>query len=229
MAPDEVSNLFRKQAASERTGFRLLSHPPYFGVLLMEIICKKCGETKPETEFYLNRTNGREYRKAICRGCDNVDRIQRTSNPPRDPERRKKLSKIRTDIWRSNPENRPNLIVQDAKKTDKRKGLLCDLDVDWVREQISKECSYCGDTLTLMTLDRVDNSLGHVKSNLVPACSRCNYLRKDMPIEAWNFIIPSIRQARENGLFGDWNGFGIRKKSDRPADASATRLENEGS
>lgn len=29
MVPDEVSNLSRKQAASERTGFRLLSHPPF--------------------------------------------------------------------------------------------------------------------------------------------------------------------------------------------------------
>jgi hypothetical protein len=57
-----------------------------------------------------------------------------------------------------------------------------------------------------MTLDRVDNSIGHIKSNVVPACTRCNYTRRDMPYEAWLLIAKSMRKAREAGMFDNWTG-----------------------
>lgn len=70
-----------------------------------------------------------------------------------------------------------------------------------------------------MSMDRVDNSIGHTKSNVVPACIRCNYMRKDMPMEAWKFLVPYIKQAKENGLFGDWDAFGIRKRNGNVAES----------
>jgi protein-arginine kinase activator protein McsA len=72
---------------------------------MVEMTCKKCGQTKPEIEFVLNRTHGREYRKTICKECDNKIRMSRGFNPPLDPEQDSKLSKARMYKWRSRPEN----------------------------------------------------------------------------------------------------------------------------
>ena len=180
-----------------------------------EMTCRKCGQKKLEEEFPLNRTGGREYRKTTCKDCDNKRRCSEGFSPALDPERDRQLMYIRTERWRANPNNRPTKIITDARKADKKKGLICDLDKEWVREQIGKECSYCGETNVLMTLDRIDNSLGHSKENVVPACMRCNYLRKDMPIEAWKVLVPAVREAREKGLFGSWNAFGVRKKKSK--------------
>lgn len=55
-----------------------------------------------------------------------------------------------------------------------------------------------------MTLDRKDNALGHTPGNVVPACTRCNYVRRDMPEKAWLMLAPAMRVAREAGAFGDW-------------------------
>lgn len=55
-----------------------------------------------------------------------------------------------------------------------------------------------------MTLDRIDNTIGHVQTNVVAACVRCNYMRRDMPYAAWTRLVPLIKQLREEGLFGAW-------------------------
>ncbi len=63
-----------------------------------------------------------------------------------------------------------------------------------------------------MTLDRIDNGFGHTKSNVVPACYRCNLIRGSMPYNAWLNIVDAIRQTYELGLFGDWRKEPIAKK-----------------
>ncbi len=69
---------------------------------------------------------------------------------------------------------------------------------------ISDPCSYCGSTELRMTLDRIDNDLGHLKSNVIACCTNCNYFRRDMPYLAWLKLAPGMREARELGLFGTW-------------------------
>jgi hypothetical protein len=57
-----------------------------------------------------------------------------------------------------------------------------------------------------MTLDRKDNDRGHTQDNVVPACIRCNYIRRHTPYEAWLCMVPGVRRARKEGFFGDWTG-----------------------
>jgi len=80
------------------------------------------------------------------------------------------------------------------------------MTVEFIQNLISQGCIYCGETTLRMTLDRKDNDLAHVKTNVVPACIRCNYARGNMPYEAWLFLAPGMRAAREAGVFGDWVG-----------------------
>jgi hypothetical protein len=96
------------------------------------------------------------------------------------------------------------VICIDCRSSDKKKGRENDLDVDFVHAAISEGCSYCGDTDSRMTLDRIDNDFGHTKNNVVSACLRCNLTRGSMPFAAWAIIAPKMREARLAGLFGDW-------------------------
>lgn len=91
-------------------------------------------------------------------------------------------------------------------KSDRRKGRECDLSLDFVRSELAKPCTYCGDAEGFICLDRLNSELGHLMTNVVPACERCNLIKKDMPQLAWEKIAPSVRIARESGLFGDWVG-----------------------
>lgn len=56
-----------------------------------------------------------------------------------------------------------------------------DLDAQWIIDNIFNEgCIYCGETdWHKLGCDRIDNTKGHTKDNVVPCCSRCNKLRSN--------------------------------------------------
>lgn len=41
-------------------------------------------------------------------------------------------------------------------------------------------CTYCGDNIETIGLDRVDNQEGYNMSNVIPCCTRCNRMKSDM-------------------------------------------------
>jgi hypothetical protein len=97
-------------------------------------------------------------------------------------------------------------ILEDSRRSDKKKGLSNNLTREFIDLEISKGCSYCGEASIRMTLDRIDNTVGHLQSNVVPACIRCNLTRGNMPYKAWLFLVDSMRHAREAGAFDNWTG-----------------------
>lgn len=127
----------------------------------------------------------------------------------------------RAQIERSQRASGSNLsgwILEDSRKADRRKGLENDLDREFIEHllEIHPDCSYCGERTIRRTLDRVDNTKGHLKTNVRVACIRCNLLRHDMPFEAWMSLVPHIRTTREQGLFGTWIGKGLVGTGQRP-------------
>jgi hypothetical protein len=97
-------------------------------------------------------------------------------------------------------------IYADTRRADRKKGRANDLDHEFIRSLILQPCAYCGEREHRRSLDRVDNSRGHTKDNVQVACERCNYVRRDMPFDAWLIVAAGMRAAREANLFGDWNG-----------------------
>lgn len=80
------------------------------------------------------------------------------------------------------------------------------MTVEYIRELLRPGCQYCGEKTGKIGLDRVQNSVGHTPENVIPACSMCNLMRRDMPHEAWTFLLPRILEAKQAGLFGSWTG-----------------------
>jgi hypothetical protein len=178
--------------------------------------CNRCKLELPLSSFSYRRTTTEKlYPASRCRQClyqaRKEIRTNRGESPSgyqyRDSVRRCAQDKIR----RLAGEHREVYLLADCRSSDKKRGFVCDLDREFVIEQINLGCSYCG-SHKHMTLDRIDNSVGHVKTNVVPACYRCNMIRRDMPHEAWLMIVPAIRATAESGLFGDWYSVPMARK-----------------
>ena len=57
---------------------------------------------------------------------------------------------------------------------------------------------YCGGVKS-MGLDRVDNARGYTTDNVVPACTVCNLMKKDMPPE--EFVKRQLGHRHEGCTF----------------------------
>jgi len=166
-------------------------------------ICRTCGEEKDTSCFY--RHGVRSFRSS-CKPCWDRKAQQTKTRNHRNYGVSGKAHAAKTKASRARGEHVDRWICADSRKRDKKNGLENDLDREFIREAIKDGCSYCGETELRMTLDRIDNEKGHTKDNVVPACIRCNYTRKDMPYEAWLLVAPGMRAAREARLFGTWTG-----------------------
>src|ERR1700741_3036477 len=143
--------------------------------------------------------NGQLYFGHVCMACRRRIRVQKNPAQCRN-ERQKCRSKKRTqDI--------PGTILTDSRQSDRRRDLDNDLTKEFVTSLIANGCLYCGETKSRMTLDRIDNKIGHLQTNVVPACKQCNLIRRDMPYMAWLVVVEGVKKAKRQGLFNTWKLF----------------------
>ena len=167
--------------------------------------CSKCLKTEPEVQFYWRNTKTGRYRRHLCKKCSTAYRMQfRFSKTARKRAEVKYQAKI--SHWRKTNQHTDRWIFTDSRRQDKKNKRDNDLDLSFIRECIKNGCQYCGETHIRMTLDRIDNTIGHTKSNVVPSCVRCNSIRMNMPYVAWLVVSKSVREANKLELFGTWIG-----------------------
>lgn len=90
-------------------------------------------------------------------------------------------------------------MISSYRNKDKKMGVeVTDIDIDWMIENIlTQKCVYCGDDKRI-GCDRVDNSKGHTKDNVVPCCVECNTARSNLfTFEEMKVIGKSIRSVKE--------------------------------
>ena len=177
-----------------------LTVTPSWSILLgtTTMICTQCKEDKLETSFASIQG---KYRRKVCTSCR---RRNRYKNNPREVLDYEKRSRER---------NPYPYLLKNYKSKDKQRGHTGnDLDLDFLKSCLAQPCTYCGETRLQMTLDRIDNHAAHSRSNVLPACIRCNLLRGDMPFPAWESLVPAVRATRIQGLFGSWGSESIRKR-----------------
>lgn len=160
--------------------------------------CETCRFPKADEAFEETRTG---HRRRTCQSCR---RAAKYAKVKADPVRWAAYA-AKSKAWSA--AKRRNVawaIWRDARGSDRKAGRANDLTVEFIRQQIENPCGYCGEAALRMTLDRVDNSIGHVMTNVVACCVRCNYVRRDMPHPAWQVVARAMATARSSGLFQTW-------------------------
>jgi hypothetical protein len=91
-----------------------------------------------------------------------------------------------------------NFLYRVYKKNAKERGLLFNLDKNLFRKIITSNCYYCGSEpvhvcyrldlnggFSYNGIDRVNNNLGYILSNIVPCCENCNKAKRDLTLSSF--------------------------------------------
>lgn len=130
---------------------------------------------------------------------------------------------------------RYNTVVKVKYTTYKRyseeKGYDFAIDADKFEEIITMDCYYCGlyRGIYLNGIDRLDNNIGYLEENIVPACKICNNMKNTL--NESTFILMCMHISQINNfypsklyphVFNDYRGSSYRQYMDR---ASSKNLE----
>jgi len=75
---------------------------------------------------------------------------------------------------------KPELVYAAYVRKSKARNLTFRLTLEEFEQIISGgRCAYCGE-YEVLGLDRVDNRIPYLKSNVVACCSECNFMKRDM-------------------------------------------------
>lgn len=135
--------------------------------------------------------------------ASNAKRIRRLRRL--DDVRQKRLTAYEKARYLANPhrldEYRKSESHFRAARTPKRmmarllsnatiRGHCVEIDCDDLDRIASQPCTYCGQLRQngeSYHTDRFDNAIGYTKDNCVPCCTRCNMMKKALPVEAFLF------------------------------------------
>jgi len=140
-----------------------------------------------------------------CRVCEKIRSKAKYDKNPRTgryaaytTEQKAKHAEIGA-AYRATPMGRAIGLASAYKKYDKDRGHQTDITKHDILEVRKHACAYCGFPST--GFDRLNNSLGHIRSNCVPCCIECNVARMDnFTHEEMKIIGLSIKQVKESRL-----------------------------
>ncbi len=161
--------------------------------VLVEITCSSCGKRFQVTpsrarngaKFCSKRCHDIGLQKDpgdfTCAGCGEektADDFYTDNHAPRGRVARCK------DCYRAKQKNVINFKPYRREGAYKRDAIKRGLTYELTREQFMafwrRPCSYCGDEIQTIGLDRVNNSIGYVDGNVVPCCRICNAMKSSM-------------------------------------------------
>lgn len=122
-----------------------------------DFTCIECGELKTAEDFHVDRNSARG-RRSRCKAC---------------------VSTANVNVVKFTPSRRENAYRNGAA----HRGIAYGLTRDEFMAFWQQPCSYCGDDIPTIGLDRVDNALGYTLDNVVPCRGTCNAMKSGMKAE----------------------------------------------
>jgi hypothetical protein len=119
------------------------------------MLCKVCIERKPIKEFPIDRRSQR-----VAPRCEKCRYAEYGS---RDYAKRKATARQKYNTY---------------KNMSRGRGYSFELTMPDFMTLWQQPCSYCGDTIATIGIDRVDNSIGYTLGNCVPCCETCNKMKR---------------------------------------------------
>lgn len=135
--------------------------------------CSICEREKPETEFTFDKQKKRLL--SYCKPC-----------------RADKYRDFMREYYHT-PKGRYKLLANQAKQRD----LDFEISFEYVQKHWNDLCTYCGDLLVGLGLDRIDSSKGYTEDNVVPCCFTCNIMKSNLSLESFYAHLEKILSHRE--------------------------------
>jgi hypothetical protein len=73
----------------------------------------------------------------------------------------------------------PESVYRQYQYKAEQRNLTFRLTLPDFKALVSQRCHYCGE-YEVMGLDRVDNRIGYLPTNVVPCCTECNFMKRAM-------------------------------------------------
>lgn len=106
--------------------------------------------------------------------CNSCGRVLTTDHFHRNGSRFRPSCKFCRRKQRKVSESKPAARYKTYKRNSKSRGIEFELTEEYFFSFDGKSCFYCGEELSAISLDRIDNDVGYVEGNVVPCCYICN-------------------------------------------------------
>jgi hypothetical protein len=145
-------------------------------------VCKICGK-----EFHVGPHQIKRGRGIFCSVECMYKGNSRSLKNGEHPSSRYKFTKEDTvGIKNGNyKDGRTELRIYSIARNAHRRGYEYSLSIEDVKEYWQKPCFYCGSSMETIGLDRVDNTRGYTKDNIVSCCWDCNRIKMTMTQEGF--------------------------------------------
>ncbi len=169
--------------------------------------CTKCKKEKNFTEFYKDKRKWDGLR-CWCKSCqleDNKKREFEYKQTRKDYRKTETYKQIKRDYYKKNKEK---ILAENKVWTQTFKGRLFSYmrnaeqrGVKWLLTEEDfksfwkKSCSYCGDEIETIGIDRIDSAGDYELVNCKPCCSDCNRMKMELSEE--NFL-KMIKKIHDN-------------------------------
>lgn len=166
--------------------------------------CIACKKTKTKDQFYrANHTTDGFMSK--CKVCADEYHKKYSATPSGKASVKRTYRKLADSGYYQNLECRIDQRYRRAAQRARDIGRTFTVTFEEYVALLTKPCEYCGLSLDQKSgygLDRLNNSLGYTRENVVQCCSLCNTQRSNIftPEEMRQFIGPAIRKVREGRL-----------------------------
>lgn len=162
---------------------------------MQEKICNKCGVSKTLDNFHLSKTCKYGVRNT-CKKCRVVEKDEYLNRPEVKKRNQEYYQEHKEEFRKRMNKHYHSLNGQyhQYKKRAKKSNLIFEFTEEECKIFYETYCFYCGDTIKGIGIDRLDNSKGYTKSNCVPCCSTCNFMKHTQNIE--NFKIQIMKIVR---------------------------------
>jgi hypothetical protein len=114
----------------------------------------------------------------------------------------KECTSARKKAYILSPEQRQRKRHQDSFSPSHRyhsykwaafyRGLPFEISFEEFKSFWQKPCFYCGRAIEAVGIDRYQNNIGYFIDNLVPCCTRCNRMKRDMDGDAFLALLKNI-------------------------------------
>lgn len=129
---------------------------------------------------YAHSKRGRANRTAYRLAPENRETLKAQQKRYATSAHGKARKQITRKEWRLLPRQR----FKDYRgQCAKARGLVFELAFEEFMKFWQVPCAYCGTPILTIGLDRIDNSVGYIFSNLRACCLRCNQMKRDDTVE----------------------------------------------